>query len=464
MSYYLSRSTLECLHVVCFLLFIPAVARPMSEDVPWLKSSRGSGYVVYTRSALEVMDESRVPSRGDTAAKLRCELARNQYEACHIGVYAIGGDLHDVTLEVESDLLFSIRHRGQRDYRYQAWESLKTGLGPHMALVPGNTIETVHEGRSGSFWVTFYADAETTSGERAGTVQIRVAGKPGTSLPLFVHVRPFLLPRPRVAYGSYFGDAYSPWKERADDPERGDDWLRAVYTDMAEHGYTSMTSWSGWWDRVPPEDMRTLKNISLAKAAGVLREDIPVLSMGGISHTNLKTEFLSWLAAETARNIWPEVIHYAIDEPAYPDHRVPLKCLPWLEVPNRVGTAMGSRAAFGYGWLHDVWIMYGGQVILGGGTHRRRGVSPFRRAPSPTFAGLDPLPPFLGRGIYPRPATKGTNPLGIPALAGPTRQAAGHPYRPVRIPCANGGRTWYSLRTATLTGIRPPAYTIISGH
>ena len=49
------------------------------------------------------------------------------------------------------------------------------------------------------------------------------------------------------------------------------------------------------------------------------------------------------------------------------------------------------------------------------------GISSRARGGDARYAGSSSDTPFLGRGIYPRPATKGTNPLGIPALAGPTR-------------------------------------------
>jgi hypothetical protein len=45
---------------------------------------------------------------------------------------------------------------------------------------------------------------------------------------------------------------------------------------------------------------------------------------------------------------------------------------------------------------------------LGGGT---ASLSPFRRSP-PFHRGS--LPPLLGRGINPRPATKGAYPIGTP--------------------------------------------------
>ncbi len=65
------------------------------------------------------------------------------------------------------------------------------------------------------------------------------------------------------------------------------------------------------------------------------------------------------------------------------------------------------RAAGGPGARRDTALskeIIGYQVNLGGGTASR---SPFQRS-------LRSLPPFLGRGMKPRPATKGAYPLGIP--------------------------------------------------
>ena len=168
---------------------------------------------------MELLGDEYVPSRAAIVEKVSCALARNEYESLQIGVHAIGAELADVRLEVESDLEVKVYH-GIEGYK----------------LLDGNVAGGLAAGKNSNFWLTFHATRETPAGMHAGRIRIKPADHEETVLDLEIQVRPFVLNRPRISIGIYY-------------PQGGGDdqkWM-AAFKDMAEHGQTSLRRC--WTDR-----------------------------------------------------------------------------------------------------------------------------------------------------------------------------------------------------------------------
>ena len=334
----------------------------------WTQAEQEMGYVVFSHSTIERLPESYVPSREAIVDTVSCELARGEFESLQIGVHAVTGELKDIQVEVESDLGVKVYHRVSPATRQKVADARQAP--PEVVLERGNVVERVAEGTSVGFWLTFAAQPDTAAGLHRGKIRIQPAGQPATELDLQVRVRSFELAAPRVAFGMYFcADAY---RHAIPFPEYSpmDEWLAAMYRDMAEHGQNSVTFYGGGdWSTLPPKNSRMWQTfLPLAKQAGLVHADIPCLMLSS-NLANLEDEqrraAVQWLQAECQKREWPEISIYGRDEPPYPLPGLREAWLPMRDVPMRLGTAMGAQVAYGHGDVHDIWIVFGGDVTPG---------------------------------------------------------------------------------------------------
>lgn len=357
-------------------------AAPDEPPPQWTKAEREKGYVVFSHSTLEGLPRSYVPAREAVGGrlgrvKISCVLARGEYEALQIGIHAVADGVKNVRLEVESDLEVRVFRRIDGKVRKMLLGySNPVPAGMHDAcLDESNSIDSIGKGRTDPFWLTFHADRNAVPGKHPGKIRIQVAGRPATELDLVVTVRPFVLQRARIAYFPFF---YVNWLEGPPGFAQTDEWIRALYRDMAEHSHTSVTFYG--YPRGPGIDLRQLPPptnpymsilLPMAKEVGLITSDVPCISWvtnlgppeseGGPS-LEQKNRGADWIREECRRKGWPELVSYDWDEPRYPypefrEHYAPLR-----DVRTRFATAMSGLAAYGHGDVVDVWIVSAGQI------------------------------------------------------------------------------------------------------
>jgi hypothetical protein len=347
----------------------------------WDQATQTAGYVVFGHNNLELVEPSHIPKRQDVATTLRCDLARGEYDPIQIGIHGLADDVKNVTVQVSSDLDVRI-FRG--NVSPPSDRNTIPGWIHRACLDESSVIESVQKGTSGLFWIVIHAPVDATPGVHLG--KIRITGRrgdaeaPATDISLEVRVRPFVLQRARIAFGTYFYVNWGPAPLPAF--ATSDGWLGRIYRDMAEHGHTSVT-FHGAGNVIdlrgtlpPPPSRYTSTLFPLAAKVGLTSPDIPCISFmtelggpegGSNEPTSLvqKQRGAEWLRDECRRQGWPELIRYGFDEPGYPTGHGPKleeDLRPFRKVPMRVATAMYPDSAYGLSELHDVWIVYAGQI------------------------------------------------------------------------------------------------------
>ncbi|MFH0965032.1 MAG: HEAT repeat domain-containing protein [Planctomycetota bacterium] len=343
----------------------------------WTAAEKARGYVVYSDSYLNSFWPAQKPTRAQIVDKLGCRLARDEYEPIQIGVYGTGteGPLENVTIAVDIDLPHEVRALGFRD-RTPGAEDLKH-LGavdvPYVIKL-GESIETIAPGHTGTFWITFHADADAKAGKHTGTIRVTPQGRPATEIPLAVEVLPFTLPKPDIAFGMYYYLVSSWLQNNRVIAER----------DQAAHGMNSATLYAPGIklvkDEVTPDgrlefpadiviEMKSRIANGLADpAVPVFLADYELVNW----HSGRLTDKLSLeeklhvarlYNTFCAQHGWPRFMVQMQDEPAVDQ---PKSYFTWAEGWKRselaTGTAMSGKAAVAMGYLHDVWIVHTGQI------------------------------------------------------------------------------------------------------
>ena len=371
------------------LLFGAGIAPAQGADraqavaAEWSQAEREKGYIVFEHSTLRLLPRTYVPRREAIAAEIPCVLARGEYKSLQIGVHALTGDLKNVSLELDSDL----EARIYRPIDAKVRELLLGYINPipvgnHDAcLDESNAIASIAEGETSFFWLTLHATKGAVVGRRRGRIRIEAEGRPVTELELEATVRPFELARARIAYAPFFYGHRVSWLGGQALPKftETDAWMGAIFRDMAEHSHTSMIGLGRAipgaaidFSKVPPPENRTFTTLlPLTRQAGLTSPDIPVIVMfhnmtqpetqGGLS-VHQKNRAMDWYETERRKHGWPELVTYGWDEPVYPNPELRDMFVPFRGVRMRVGTAQNAIAAYGLGDLHDIWIVFGGQI------------------------------------------------------------------------------------------------------
>ena len=365
--------------IVLILICGDSCANTVPTD--WDQVVQTAGYVVFRHNNLELVEPSHVPSPLDVATTLRGDLARGEYDPLQIGIHAVADDVKNVRLEVEFDLNVRI-FRG--NVSPPSDRNPIPGWIHRACLDESSVIESVAKGTSGLFWIVVHSPFDAKPGVHRGRIRITGdrgdAEAPATDISLEVRVRPFVLQRARIAFGTYFYVNWGPAPLPAF--ATSDAWLGRIYRDMAEHGHTSVTFYGAGnlidlRGALPPPSTRyTSRLFPLARQVGLTSPDIPCISW--VSHlggpeggdddpTSLdqKKRGAQWLRDECRRQGWPELIRYGFDEPGYPTGHGPKleeDLRPFRDVPMRVATAMYPDAAYGLSELQDVWIVYAGRI------------------------------------------------------------------------------------------------------
>ena len=331
----------------------------------WTPAEQAAGYVVFRYTTMENLAPSHVPARDAVATKLSCALARDEYESIQFGVHALAGDVKNIRATVESDLKVTVYHQINPADKAQLAAAPKEArevprwMSSEFYLQRGNVFETdgLKAGQTVNFWLTFHADEATKAGLHRGRIRIKPAARPETVLDLAVQVRPFILERPRAAFGFYYRGDRLPKRFRKG-PPIGGDMVKAMYRDMAEHGSNSLWFYPGGY-YLKGKCRVVNKFLPRAQKTGLVSPQVPSFMMG----MDPTPASRAWLEAEGRKRNWPELIEYGSDEPLYPSDIVRdqgvyrRSSLP----TTRTGTAVSQlAAAYGYSDILDVLMIRGG--------------------------------------------------------------------------------------------------------
>ncbi len=370
----------------------------------WTQAELDRGYVVFPHSTLVNLEPDFVPVRESVAKRLSCKLARGEYKSVKIGVHALGEDLHDVRLELATDLEARIYRPIDEATRRMLASSVNPVPGRHAAagrdhadgrnpttvidlqaacLDESDVIADLSEATTSYFWLTLHARQGTTPGRHSARIRIQPAGRPAVEIDLDVTVRPFELQRARIVFAQYL--YYVHYQRYNYLPRFAQNlaWYRKIFRDMAEHSLTSVMGLGigepGWaidWAKRPPEGGVFTDLLPMAVEAGLMSPDVPVVH-GAILQSGeqrisfdmrptvaQKNEAVDWYEAERQKHGWPELAAYARDEPRYPADAslVRQESTYFRDVKMRLATSLDANAAYGLGDVHDIWIVRAGDV------------------------------------------------------------------------------------------------------
>ncbi len=219
---------------------VPATMHELKHepDVPATPApDGGKGYVIYSRSYLDLIFPDTVPATRDVTAELRLSAARGEYEPMTFSVHA-ARDLGPCRVSVDD--LASGSQTIARDavsVAAVACRNLRTSFNGNVfmrapAMLDATMPVTIPAGQSKQFWLTVKVPANAAPGDYIAGVTFTPTGLAPTRLKLTLHVYPFALPEPKdVALGMYD----QMWAARA-----GDNWLRDRWADQRAHGMTTV--------------------------------------------------------------------------------------------------------------------------------------------------------------------------------------------------------------------------------
>jgi len=357
----------------------PTWAQSVGSPLPpkWTQEEIEKGYVVFEHSTLEGLPPAYVPARGAISSRVRCALARGQYEAVEIGVHALADGLTNIRVTVVSDLDAEVHHRITPATMQQLIDDGELGAWyePAWYLQKGNLVESLAKDRSVNFRLTFHAETGTAAGTHEGKICIEAADRPVTEIPLTVQVRAFELALSRIPFGMWYEPSRLP--KRLGSWGISDETALRVFRDMAAHGQNSVSLvQAGDFSQLPPRS-RLLNDATLALRAGLIRGDIPCFIVshnvvandtydGALSMPQIRAA-VEWLRKQRRDRGWPEIMLYGWDEPPYPAPGMNApgirpRYAPLRDVPIRESTSLESSAAYGHGDLFDVWMVLGGEI------------------------------------------------------------------------------------------------------
>jgi len=363
----------------------------------WTPAEIARGYVAFAHTPLQVLLPGRsphsnqrppegigpeyVPGREALGGPVRCALTRGERHSVQIGIRALSRDVTNLRLELDTDLDARI-FRGIDEATCQMLLAYSNPVVPEMhaaCLDESSAVAKVAGGTTAFFWITVHARPDATPGVHRGKIRLQADGGAPLEMDFEVEVRPFALPRARIAYAPFY---YFEWGTDMGPPKfaQTDAWLEAIYRDMAEHSHTSLIG-AGYnvpgalvdFTSLPPKDNRSFNFLlPLAQSVGLISPDIPIIHFAhnlkqlpqkeGDFTLERQNAALAWYEQERRRQGWPELVAYGRDEPHYPNPDLRQHFGALREVGMRLGVAMFAPAAYGLGDVHDIWIVRSGEI------------------------------------------------------------------------------------------------------
>ena len=375
----LRRLSEDCARVLA-LAAVGAAAALSAAPAPaeaWTQAERDTGYVVFEHNPLAPMPPDTVPARENITDTLSCALARDDTGSIQFGVHALADELTNIRVTVAAAVPVTVHHRIEPAVMQQLVQDgeLSSWYAPEWYLQKGDAVASLASGRSVNFLLTFRAAPDTAPGPHEGRVRIETDGRPATELDLTIRVRRLVLAAPRIAFGMWYEPSRLP--KRLGSWGIADETALKVFRDQAAHGQNSVSLVQvGDFSQLPPRS-RLVKDVELARRAGLLHADIPChMESGNIEANDTHDRALSmpqiraaaaWLQRQHREHGWPEMKGYGWDEPPYPAPGMGApgirpRYVPLRDVPIRITTAMDSKGAYGHGDLFDVWMVMGGEI------------------------------------------------------------------------------------------------------
>ena len=397
------RSVVGALIIALMSGSLPCYAgQPDSEADSWPNSLQEIGYAPFVAPTTQRLDQLPVPTPRDVVKSVSVSMARGESTSVQLAIYGVSGATEKIRIEIVTDLEVEV-HQVVPTAIYPDIFEGKWGQpgywAPFSTLKHADHLPSVGEGGKQAFWLTFHIGSETDSGLHEGVIRLIPANRQATEIQLKVVVQPFVLPVARAAFGVYFNRDLLP-----NYSHRSPQWLEAIYRDMARHAQNSVTFYeAGNFSVVPPDSTMFRDMMPLAKKVGLIHEHVPCLYLQG-NLTGLSVEqqqaAIEWRRQQREVHGWPELIEYGLDEPAYPNPGLTNTYTAFRNVQVRLTTAMSIFAAYGFGDLHDAWIIYGGQITPETCAEARRlGAEPWTYS-CHMLSGRGPAPHRYYSGLY----------------------------------------------------------------
>ena len=399
----LEKQIRRCLLATAVLGSTLCLAAPVErETAPWLPSLYEIGYVPFLAPTTKRLNEVPIPGPPDVINSVDLLLARGETTSVQLGLLSIRGTTEKIRIEIDLDLevtIYRVLPSAVYPDRFKGKWAQAGYWSPYSTLHRDNVIPAIGEGAKQAYWITFHISCDTERGVHEGRILLHPENRPPTELGVKITVLPFELPVARAAFGVYINRDFLPPQSH-----RSPHWLEAIYRDMADHGQNSVTFYeAGNFSTVPPNSTMYRQMLPVAKKVGLIHKHVPCLYLQG-SINGLTPEqqnaAIAWRKQQREIHGWPELIEYGRDEPPYPHPELRKNYSAFRNVPVRLTTAMSIRAAYGFGDLHDTWIVYGGQITAESCAEARRlGAEPWTYS-CHMLQGRSPAPHRYHAGLY----------------------------------------------------------------
>lgn len=212
------------------LKHLPDVPRTPARD-------DGRGYVVYTRSYLDLIFPDTVPAEREVCSGLRISAARGEFEPAVFSIYATrdlgplrvtASDLVDGTRRIDRSAvsIATVACRNLRtSFRGKTYMHAPAMLDPTLPV-------SLPAGASRQVWLTVHVPTDAAAGTYVTTITIEPTEGQVTKMELTIRVYPFVLPEARsVSLGMY---------DQLTALRRSPNWLGEHYAELRTHGMTSV--------------------------------------------------------------------------------------------------------------------------------------------------------------------------------------------------------------------------------
>jgi len=354
---------------------------PSVRQVPEFSQNQlAEGYAIWWGDYTTPFFEKQPPSLSELKRTSVCETTAGEYEPLVLGIWGLR-DAGMVTLEVEeSEFPIDIM---TVEFHERAVPPAPIEGGRRLGIpywLPRQATSRLEAGKNTVYWLTVHVPEGTEAGVYEGKLSLFLHERgrvdshydrhqlPCVQLPFSIKVLPLSLPPAEIAYGMYFRPLF------LDKIYQEKRLMRLYYQDMAAHGHTSATVYAP--DSICDENgelqlegKRTTEIIEEMLADRLIRPDIPVMLLGGISDLDetAAKKFATSLKTECQRQGWPELLLYAPDEPAYTGERGQsciegFNRLQRFRPDNRLITAISADSARYFAKQLDVWVVHNGGI------------------------------------------------------------------------------------------------------
>lgn len=285
------------------------------------------GYELFHPAIARQVFPTTVPSEADVTREVCLSATPGEYEAASLAIRTFR-PLRDVRLRVtelrgpgviapERIDVQAVRCWVQKEER---WLKSEYMVVPELLEPQGRHGELwVRADATKQFWLTVHVPDDAEAGVYEGTITLTAANAKPTKVKLALRVLPFRLHCPKpMSLGIYYYPA----------EEDGDELVLSDLRNMRAHGLNTIAFGTGRGAIVKGKDgyqfdLRYIRWVmGLLRKAGVFTGPFP-LYMGGFGfHHGVEPEtekavqdFIRVVEAERAKQGWPELLYYPVDEP-----------------------------------------------------------------------------------------------------------------------------------------------------